>query len=146
MPLVQWTGRSGEPLYQCQPPTGYADNVGGFGRIPGAVAIGLSFSLALRGIKCAGRGADVGSLLGAGIKAMPRAALNRALQVFLGGRRGSTVGRSQKQLENPQIVGEIGTTRLGAWIWECGGVGFFLGAPEVSEAADFKSRRVKVQE
>src|SRR5256885_2536061 len=25
MPLVQWTGRIGEPLYQCQPPTGYSD-------------------------------------------------------------------------------------------------------------------------
>src|SRR5205823_3245652 len=23
--LVQWTGRIGEPLYQCQPPTGYSD-------------------------------------------------------------------------------------------------------------------------
>src|SRR5207247_5110940 len=25
MPLVQWVGRIGEPLYQCQPPTGYTD-------------------------------------------------------------------------------------------------------------------------
>src|SRR5580704_10757639 len=25
LPLVQWVGRIGEPLYQCQPPTGYAD-------------------------------------------------------------------------------------------------------------------------
>src|SRR2546429_1578815 len=25
MPLVQWVGRIGEPLYQCQPPTGYSD-------------------------------------------------------------------------------------------------------------------------
>ena len=25
MPLVQWVNRIGEPLYQCQPPTGYSD-------------------------------------------------------------------------------------------------------------------------
>jgi len=25
LPLVEWIGRIGEPLYQCQPPTGYAD-------------------------------------------------------------------------------------------------------------------------
>jgi len=27
MPLVGWVGRIGEPLYQCQPPTGYSDKM-----------------------------------------------------------------------------------------------------------------------
>jgi len=32
MPLVQWVGRIGEPLYQCQPPTGYADKADACGK------------------------------------------------------------------------------------------------------------------
>src|SRR4029077_19131289 len=50
MPLVQWTGRIGEPLYQCQPPTGYADKSDAWVNT-GALLNRLNYSLALAGNK-----------------------------------------------------------------------------------------------
>ena len=40
--LAQWIGRMGEPLYQCEPPTGYADNGGRLGEC-GRIAEPLEF-------------------------------------------------------------------------------------------------------
>ena len=48
MPLVQWVGRIGEPLYQCQPPTGYADKAEAWVNT-GALLNRLNFSLTLGG-------------------------------------------------------------------------------------------------
>jgi uncharacterized protein (DUF1800 family) len=104
MPLVQWTGRIGEPLYQCQPPTGYSDKSEAWVNT-GALLNRLNFSLALAGNKVRGSRSDVGSLLGPEVDGDAKAALNRAVQVFLGGQTGTTtVETLEKQLENPQIV------------------------------------------
>lgn len=104
MPLVQWTGRIGEPLYQCQPPTGYADKSDAWVNT-GALLNRLNFSLALAENKVRGSRSDVGSLLGAESEGDAKAALNRAVQVFLGGQTAATtVETLEKQLENPQIV------------------------------------------
>jgi uncharacterized protein (DUF1800 family) len=104
MPLVQWTGRIGEPLYQCQPPTGYADKSDAWVNT-GALLNRLNFSLALAGNKVRGSRSDVGSLLGPEADGDAKGALNRAVQVFLGGQTAATtVETLQKQLENPQIV------------------------------------------
>jgi len=104
MPLVQWTGRIGEPLYQCQPPTGYADKSDSWVNT-GALLNRLNFSLALAGNKVRGSRSDVGSLLGPEADGDARGALSRAVQVFLGGQTAATtVETLEKQLENPQIV------------------------------------------
>jgi uncharacterized protein (DUF1800 family) len=104
MPLVQWTGRIGEPLYQCQPPTGYADKSEAWVNT-GALLNRLNFSLALAGNKVRGSRSDVGSLLGPEADGDARAALSRAVQVFLGGQTAATtVETLQKQLESPQIL------------------------------------------
>ena len=104
MPLVQWTGRIGETLYQCQPPTGYSDKSEAWVNT-GALLNRLNFSLALAGNKVRGSRSDVGSLLGAESEGDAKAALNRAVQVFLGGQTAATtVETLEKQLENPQIV------------------------------------------
>src|SRR6266849_3088726 len=50
MPLVQWVGRIGEPLYQCQPPTGYSDKADAWVNT-GALLNRLNYSLALAGNK-----------------------------------------------------------------------------------------------
>src|SRR5229473_5895634 len=63
MPLVQWVGRIGEPLYQCQPPTGYADKADAWVNT-GALLNRLNYSLALAGNKMRGARTDVASLLG----------------------------------------------------------------------------------
>ncbi|MFI5098100.1 MAG: DUF1800 domain-containing protein [Candidatus Acidiferrales bacterium] len=104
MPLVQWVGRIGEPLYQCQPPTGYSDKAEAWVNT-GALLNRLNFSLALAGNKVRGSRSDVTALLGSASGADAKVALDRAVAVFLGGQAASgTVETLQKQLDNPQIV------------------------------------------
>jgi len=104
MPLVQWTGRIGEPLYQCQPPTGYADKAEAWVNT-GALLNRLNYSLALAGNKVRGSRSDVGSLLGPNADGDAKAALNRAVQIFLGGQTAATtVETLEKQLASPQVL------------------------------------------
>jgi len=104
MPLVQWIGRIGEPLYQCQPPTGYADKAEAWVNT-GALLNRLNYSLALAGNKVRGSRSDVGSLLGPNADGDAKAALNRAVQIFLGGQTAATtVETLEKQLASPQVL------------------------------------------
>jgi hypothetical protein len=103
MPLVQWVGRIGEPLYQCQPPTGYSDKAETWVN-SGALLNRLNFSLALAGNKVRGSRSDVVALLGSDSNGDPKTTLDRAVQVFLGEAAPGTVDTLQKQLENPQVV------------------------------------------
>ena len=104
MPLVQWVGRIGEPLYQCQPPTGYSDKSDAWVNT-GALLNRLNYSLALVGNKMRGARTDVASLLGVDSSAEPKMALDRAVQVFLGGQAGpTTVDTLEKQLDSPQVL------------------------------------------
>ena len=104
MPLVSWVGRIGEPLYQCQPPTGYSDKAETWVNT-GSLLNRLNFSLALAGNKVRGSRSDVNALLGTESSSDPKSALDRAVQVFLGGQVApNTVDTLQKQLENPQVV------------------------------------------
>jgi uncharacterized protein (DUF1800 family) len=104
MPLVQWTGRIGEPLYQCQPPTGYADRADAWVNT-GALLNRLNYSLALAGNKVRGSRSDSAALLGVDTSTDPKAALDRAVSIFLGGQTGPmTVATLEKQLDSPQIL------------------------------------------
>ena len=104
MPLVQWVGRIGEPLYQCQPPTGYSDKAETWVNT-GALLNRLNYSLALAGNRMRGARSDVASLLGVESSADPKGALDRAVQVFLGGQAApATVETLEKQLDNPQVL------------------------------------------
>jgi uncharacterized protein (DUF1800 family) len=104
MPLVQWAGRIGEPLYQCQPPTGYSDKADAWVNT-GALLSRLNFSLTLAGNKVRGARTDVTSLLGTESGMDPKTALDRAVGVFLGGQiAATTVETLQKQLDSPQVL------------------------------------------
>ncbi|HEY1471878.1 MAG TPA: DUF1800 domain-containing protein [Candidatus Acidoferrum sp.] len=104
MPLVQWVGRIGEPLYQCQPPTGYSDKSETWVNT-GALLSRLNFSLALAGNKVRGSRSDVPAVLGSERGDDSKAALDRAVQVFLSGQAApATVQTLEKQLENPQVL------------------------------------------
>ena len=105
MPLVQWMGRIGEPLYQCQPPTGYSDKADAWVNT-GALLNRLNFSLALAGNKVRGSRSGCRSRCsGAKRPADAKAALDRAVQVFLGGQAApTTVETLEKQLDNPQML------------------------------------------
>jgi uncharacterized protein (DUF1800 family) len=103
-PLVGWVGRIGEPIYQCQPPTGYADKADAWVNT-GALLNRLNFSLALAGNKMRGARTDVSALLGVETSSDAKAALERAVQIFLGGQAGpTTVETLEKQLDSPQVV------------------------------------------
>jgi uncharacterized protein (DUF1800 family) len=129
MPLVQWVGRIGEPLYQCQPPTGYSDKSDAWVNT-GALLNRLNFSLALAGNKVRGSRSDVTSVLGTESAADPRSALDRAVLVFLGGQvAAGTVDTLQKQLDSPQVLNAklddpVKQVDLGVV------TGLVLGAPE----------------
>ena len=104
MPLVAWVGRIGEPLYQCQPPTGYSDKADTWVNT-GALLNRLNFSLTLAGNKMRGSRTDVASLLGMESATDAKAALERAVQLFLGGQAApTTVETLEKQLDNPQVL------------------------------------------
>jgi len=128
MPLVQWTARIGEPLFQCQPPTGYSDKADAWVNT-GALLNRLNYSLALAGNRVRGSRSDVAALLGADstdAKSTPpgehsntdakaalpgedsnfaKAALQRAVQIFLGGQTApATLETLEKQLDTPEIV------------------------------------------
>jgi uncharacterized protein (DUF1800 family) len=129
MPLVQWVGRIGEPLYQCQPPTGYSDKADAWVNT-GALLNRLNFSLTLASNKIRGSRSDVTSLLGTDAGAEPKVALTRAVEVFLGGAAApNTIDTLQKQLDNPQVLqakldDPAKQTDLGVV------TGLVLGAPE----------------
>jgi len=103
MPLVQWVGRIGEPLYQCQPPTGYSDKSETWVN-SGALLNRLNFSLALAGNKVRGSRSDVAALLGAESDTDPKQTLDRAVEIFLGEAAPGTVNTLQRQLESPQVT------------------------------------------
>jgi uncharacterized protein (DUF1800 family) len=104
MPLVQWVNRIGEPLYQCQPPTGYSDKAETWVNT-GALLNRLNFSLALAGNKVRGSRSDVTAFLGSDSSTDPKAALDRAVAVLLGGQIApTTIETLEKQIENPQVV------------------------------------------
>jgi uncharacterized protein (DUF1800 family) len=129
MPLVQWVNRIGEPLYQCQPPTGYSDKAEAWVNT-GALLNRLNFSLTLAGNKIRGSRSDVTSLLGMDAGSEPKVALTRAVDVFLGGAAApTTVETLEKQLDSPQVIqakldDPTKQTDLGVV------TGLVLGAPE----------------
>ena len=61
--LVQWTNRIGQPLYQCEPPTGYSDKADAWVNT-GALLNRMNFSLALTANRLRGAQVDMDSLLG----------------------------------------------------------------------------------
>ena len=78
---MQWTGRIGEPLYQCQPPTGYSDKADAWVNT-GALLNRLNYSLrAGQQNGCGVRAVDMGSLIGCDTSADPKATLDRAVHL-----------------------------------------------------------------
>jgi len=84
MPLVQWVGRIGEPLYQCQPPTGYADKAEAWVNT-GALLNRLNFALALAANKMPGVRSDVVALIPADSAADPHKSVDALAQALTGG-------------------------------------------------------------
>jgi len=104
LPLAQWVGRMGEPLYLCQPPTGYSDKAETWVNT-GALLNRLNFALAFAGDKLGGATVDLKPILGDGALRDPDMALSRALDVFLGGQAAQgTKDTLEARLKDPQIL------------------------------------------
>jgi uncharacterized protein (DUF1800 family) len=104
LPLSQWVGRMGEPLYLCQPPTGYSDKAETWVNT-GALLNRLNFALAFAGDKMGGATIDLNNMLGEAASKDPNAALARSIQVFLDGQISpSTQATLAARLKDPQIL------------------------------------------
>jgi uncharacterized protein (DUF1800 family) len=102
--LVQWTSRIGQPLYQCEPPTGYPDKAEAWVNTS-ALLSRMNFSLALASNRLRGAQVDIDSLIGADATADPHATLDRAIQLLLGGPASQeTRATLEKQMNDPQIL------------------------------------------
>ena len=102
--LVQWTSRIGQPLYQCEPPTGYSDKADAWVNT-GALLSRMNFSLALTSNRIRGAQVDIGSLFGGDTAANPHATLDSAMQLLLGMPASQeTRDTLEKQLDDPQIL------------------------------------------
>ena len=84
LPLTQWVGRLGEPLFLCEPPTGYSDQSATWVNT-GALLNRLNFALAFAGGRIAGATVDLKPVFGAAEPGDPESALLRAVDVLLGG-------------------------------------------------------------
>src|ERR1700681_3411820 len=82
--MVQWTNRIGQPLYQCEPPTGYSSKADAWVNT-GALLSRMNFSLALTSNHLRGAQVNIDSLFGSNTAADPHATLDRAIQILLGG-------------------------------------------------------------
>jgi uncharacterized protein (DUF1800 family) len=129
LPLSQWVGRMGEPLYLCQPPTGYSDKAVTWVNT-GALLNRLNFALAFAGDKMGGATVDLNPMLGEEAAKDPGAALARSIQIFLDGQiTPSTQATLEARLKDPQIL----QARLDDPVKQVNEgliVGLVLGAPE----------------
>jgi hypothetical protein len=104
LPIVQWVGRMGEPLYQCQPPTGYSDKAETWVNT-GALLNRLNFALQLASNHINGTTIDLPTLFGAESDSDPQMALSRSLDIFLNGQVAAQTRETLEQrLNDPQIL------------------------------------------
>ncbi len=104
LPLVMWSGRIGEPLYQCQPPTGYSDKAEAWVNT-GALLNRLNFALSLAGGRLRGVRAAPEKALGGGAGSDPSALLARAIETYLAGQvSAQTRVTLEQQMNDPQVL------------------------------------------
>ncbi len=104
LPMMLWSARIGEPLYQCQPPTGYKDTADTWVNT-GALLNRLNYSLTLAGNHLRGAHVDIAALIGADDANDPNTALDRAIKVLLNGDiSAQTRSTLEKQIYDPQVI------------------------------------------
>ena len=104
LPLAQWVGRMGEPLFLCQPPTGYSDKAETWVNT-GALLNRLNFALAFSNGKLAGTNVDLSTMFGDDASKDPEMALARAVDLFLGGQIDPATRQTlETRLNDPQIL------------------------------------------
>ena len=131
LPLVNWIGRIGEPLYQCLPPMGYSDAASAWVN-SGALLNRLNFALTLASNHLNGTQVQIASLLGTEAQTDPYQALERAIDLFLAGQVApNTRATLVRESADPKIVQmkSGGTTQVNLGTI----TGLVLGAPEFQQ-------------
>jgi uncharacterized protein (DUF1800 family) len=104
LPLAQWVGRMGEPLFLHEPPTGYSD-ISSTWVNTGALLNRLNFALSFAGDHMAGASVHLNPAFGDDASQDAEAALSRAVDSFLGGQIApGTRETLQARLHDPQIL------------------------------------------
>ncbi len=104
LPVAQWVGRMGEPLFLCEPPTGYSDKSETWVNT-GALLNRLNFALSFASDHMLGASVDLGIMLGDDASKDAEMALSRALDVFLNGQVApGTRDTLEERLKDPQIL------------------------------------------
>ena len=104
LPLAQWVGRMGEPLFLCQPPTGYSDKATTWVNT-GALLNRLNFALAFASGRMPGTTVNLQPLFGDDAGKDPELALGRSIELFLNGQVDpSTRQTLEARLGDPQIL------------------------------------------
>jgi uncharacterized protein (DUF1800 family) len=133
LPLVQWTARIGEPLYQCQPPTGYSDKAEAWVNT-GALLNRMNFAMAVAGNARRFGGGSVQALAEKMRGATPDEALSHFADLFLAGEVSpQSLETLKAKLENGSATAEgvAGSGRGVGARWGLAQVaGLVLGSPE----------------
>ncbi|HXX21038.1 MAG TPA: DUF1800 domain-containing protein [Candidatus Acidoferrum sp.] len=104
LPLAQWIGRMGEPLFLCQPPTGYSDKASTWVNT-GALLNRLNFALAFATGRLPGTTVDLPPMFGDDAAKDPELALARSVELFLDGQvESSTRQTLEARLGDPQVL------------------------------------------
>ena len=104
LPLSQWVGRMGEPLFQCQPPTGYSDKAETWVNT-GALLNRLNFATSFASDHMPGAEVQLGAMFGQDASTDPNMALTRAIDIFLDGQIAQgTRDTLEARLTDPQIL------------------------------------------
>jgi uncharacterized protein (DUF1800 family) len=104
LPLTVWVGKMGEPLFLCQPPTGYSDKATTWVNT-GALLNRLNFALAVATGKTPGARVDLQPIFGDEAAKDPEMALTRSVDLFLDGQiDASTRQTLEARLGDPLIL------------------------------------------
>jgi hypothetical protein len=104
LPLVNWVNRMGEPLFLCQPPTGYSDKAQTWVNT-GALLNRLNFALQFASDHLAGANVQLKPMFGDAAANDPETALSRALGLFLDGQVAQgTRDTLEARLQDPQVL------------------------------------------
>jgi uncharacterized protein (DUF1800 family) len=104
LPLAQWVGRMAEPLFLCQPPTGYSDKAETWVNT-GALLNRLNFALTFSTGRLAGTNVNLTTMYGQDASKDPEMALARSLDLFLGGQvEAPTRQTLESRLNDPQVL------------------------------------------
>jgi uncharacterized protein (DUF1800 family) len=131
-PLVGWSARIGEPLYQCLTPNGYSDAAQSWVST-GALLNRLNFAIALASDRIRGTAVELRPLVGGDVGTDPQKALDRVMALFLGDNvSDATRATLEQESTDPKITGAklddpIREINLGVLS------GLVLGAPEFQE-------------